>query len=294
MNALLNVEGAREVVRWGCFRVFAGGEGRGYIHKAILDEIQKRHRVECTGPNAIYTISMIKALNDAFDIMALEEEQEYATKVNTGKRKKKKRNASSKLPAPPSNQNSIIPLSIRRRSHIDYTTFCRYFDKLPQLSAAFMHVWLPLLFTDRLGEPNHDTSDLSDNEDGKEEAEALFVENSQRLRDEQAKKNSLRFPGDQEERLGSTGESPLDAEVEEPNSEKDDVVGSAEENISEELNDPLHGTFHEPLWETKEYPLQLLGANLEIRHATLKRLVYKELDLFQKAVDILGNYEVPL
>lgn len=146
VNALVNGDTTRNIVRWTCFNTLAA-EGQGFIHKSTLQALRESRREECEGPQAELTASIVKALNDAFAKMAAEEEADYIKKSQKGKRKKKS-GAAVKL-AP--NQNSVIPLGVMRRSHMGYEDFCRYFDELPQLCAAFMHVWLGMLVSGRIG-----------------------------------------------------------------------------------------------------------------------------------------------
>eukprot|EP00796_Vickermania_ingenoplastis_P007463 gene7463-5259_t len=132
----------KDVLRWTCFNVFAE-EGQGYIHKTILGNMRRTKRESCEHAMADTTPSMVKALFDCFDAIAQTEEEEYLKSISKGK---KRRKPPPLLP----HQKSIIPLHIMRKCHMDYKLFCAFFDALPQLPAAFMHVWLPLLFTGRV------------------------------------------------------------------------------------------------------------------------------------------------
>ncbi|CCW62548.1 unnamed protein product [Phytomonas sp. EM1] len=299
MHALLNSDLTREVVRWNCFQVFSAGEGRGYIHKSILEGIQKRGRDACNGPNAKFTVSIIKALNDAFDCMAAEEEKEYlAAKAAAGKRKRRK--AAVKPPVLPPHQSSVIPLSVKRRSHIDYTTFCRYFDQLPQLAAAFMHVWLPLLFTGKVGGQNYDLTlsteeNLKDGELSPATTTTTIIEGEDRVERKGVMEKKVLWSEaeDGEGGEGGSKDATIGLDVVEKlprnaTAEEGDVNDApSDEGLVEKENSQIRETIDLPLWESGEYPLQLLGATLEIRHATLQRLIFREMDIFQKAVEHL-------
>lgn len=137
IDELLNGTVTRNVVRWCCFSTLAE-EGQGYIHKNILENYKKIRREEIELPTSIITPSIVKALLDCFDVIAADEEVAYFKSISKGRRKKKP-------PPLAPHQKSAIPLHVMRRAHIPYKEFCEFFDRLPQLPAAFAHVWLPLL-----------------------------------------------------------------------------------------------------------------------------------------------------
>ncbi|CAD2219877.1 hypothetical protein ADEAN_000739000 [Angomonas deanei] len=152
LDALLNAEDTAPVLRWECYHLFSA-DGNGLLQKQQLENIRRFRRGEA---NLVYSASMIKSLSDAFEVLAKEEEEAYE-KQNGGKKKKKK-----KATTLPPNQTSIIPPNVRRVSHMDFKTFTRLFEVLPQLAASFARVWLPLLMA---GEILPSQSSLPPNED---------------------------------------------------------------------------------------------------------------------------------
>ncbi|CAJ1025731.1 hypothetical protein, conserved [Leishmania lindenbergi] len=143
LDALLNSVETKRVVRWECFNVLAA-EGNGYIHKSQLAKL-RRHAYRdgsAAEEQAAVTAAMVKALSDVFAVVATEEEAAY---IKANKKRKKKGGAVALA----AHQSSPIPLNVMRKSHIDYAVFCRFFDEMPLMSAAFAHVWLPLLLNGR-------------------------------------------------------------------------------------------------------------------------------------------------
>ncbi|CAG9574581.1 conserved hypothetical protein [Leishmania major strain Friedlin] len=143
LNALLNSVETKRVVRWECFNVLAV-EGNGYIHKSQLAKLRRcaYRDGSAAEEQAAVTAAMVKALSDVFAVVATEEEAAYL-KAN---RKRKKKGGAVALAA---HQSSPIPLSVMRTSHMDYAVFCRFFDEMPLMAAAFAHVWMPLLLNGR-------------------------------------------------------------------------------------------------------------------------------------------------
>ncbi|GET88950.1 hypothetical protein, conserved [Leishmania tarentolae] len=140
LDALLNSVETKRIVRWECFNVLAV-EGNGYIHKSQLAKLRRcaYRDGSAAEEQAAVTAAMVKALSDAFTVVATEEEAAY---LKANKKRKKKKGAAIAVAA---HQSSPIPLSVMRKSHMDYTIFCRLFDEIPLMAAAFAHVWLPLL-----------------------------------------------------------------------------------------------------------------------------------------------------
>ncbi|CAC9491686.1 hypothetical_protein_-_conserved [Leishmania infantum] len=143
LDALLNSVETKLVVRWECFNVLAV-EGNGYIHKSQLAKLRRcaYRDGSAAEEQAAVTASMVKALSDVFTVVATEEEAAYLK----ASRKRKKKGGAAALAA---HQSSPIPLSVMRTSHMDYAVFCRFFDEMPLMAAAFAHVWLPLLLNGR-------------------------------------------------------------------------------------------------------------------------------------------------
>lgn len=138
IDELLHSEGTRDMVRWLCFQLFAQ-EGQGYIHKSILQHIRHTKEGESDRASGNITGSTIKSLFDCFDEVEKQEEEAYIKSTGKGKKRRK-------APPPlPSHQKSAIPLHVMRKVHISFLEFVHFFDTLPQLPAAFMHYWLPLL-----------------------------------------------------------------------------------------------------------------------------------------------------
>ncbi|TPP52243.1 hypothetical protein CGC21_16190 [Leishmania donovani] len=143
LDALLNSVETKLVVRWECFNVLAV-EGNGYIHKSQLAKLRRcaYRDGSAAEEQAAVTASMVKALSDVFTVVATEEEAAY---LKTSRKRKKKGGAAALA----AHQSSPIPLSVMRTSHMDYAVFCRFFDEMPLMAAAFAHVWLPLLLNGR-------------------------------------------------------------------------------------------------------------------------------------------------
>lgn len=137
IDALVNSPRTFHIVRWESFQTLALA-GQGYVHKNILANIRRMCRAECEDPNEALTPSIVKALLDCFDVVAAEEEAAYLKSISKGRKKRKP-------PPLAAHQKSIIPLHVMRRAHVPFKEFCQYFERLPQVAAAFMHVWLPLL-----------------------------------------------------------------------------------------------------------------------------------------------------
>ncbi|KAG5503453.1 hypothetical protein JKF63_05592 [Porcisia hertigi] len=141
LDALLNSVDTKRVVRWECFNVLAL-EGNGYIHKSQLVKLRQHAYRDgsVAEEQAAVTAAMVKTLSDVFAVVATEEEEAYLKANRKGKKKKRAVTLAA-------HQSSPIPLNVMRKSHMDYATFCRFFDEMPLMAAAFAHVWLPLLLS---------------------------------------------------------------------------------------------------------------------------------------------------
>ncbi|CBZ27439.1 conserved hypothetical protein [Leishmania mexicana MHOM/GT/2001/U1103] len=144
LDALLNSVETKCVVRWECFNVLAV-EGNGYIHTSQLAKLRRcaYRDGSAAEEQAAVTAAMVKALSDVFAVVATEEEAAY---LKANRKRKKKKGGAVALAA---HQSSPIPLNVMRKSHLDYAVFCRFFDEMPLMAAAFAHVWLPLLLNGR-------------------------------------------------------------------------------------------------------------------------------------------------
>lgn len=92
-------------------------------------------------PSSQHTPEMVKVLNDVFVEIGKEEEEQFILSLSKGKGKKK---------APPlkSNQRSVIPIGKARITHMDFSTFDRFFGASKTMSVAFARCWLPLVEAD--------------------------------------------------------------------------------------------------------------------------------------------------
>lgn len=281
LDALLNSPETRQVVRWECFAVLAV-EGHGYIHKSQLVHL-RRHAYRggsAAEANAAVTASMVHALEDAFSVVAAEEEAAYL-KAN---KKGRKGSGGGAAPRLNSNQKSSIPLHVMRKSHMDFVLFCRFFDELPHMSAAFAHVWLPLLM------------------EGARRREAMTT-------------STPASPlGDPQESGTCAGvkavltESSAAPEVEVGKRDETDGAGSAEaasrSSVARESSATgrAHASFFlsssssEPATapgvsgrEEDSFPLELLGNTPSARQRMIQQLLAKRLEQLQDACDVLDR-----
>lgn len=141
LDALLNSSETRQVLRWACFQVLAV-EGNGYIHRSQLAALRRQpYRDNSAAADvAVVSASMVKSLDDAFAVIAAEEEAAFSKAGRKGKRK-----AGAKGGVLPPHMKSQIPLHMMRVSHMNFEVFCRFFDELPQIASSFSRLWLPLL-----------------------------------------------------------------------------------------------------------------------------------------------------
>ncbi|AAZ13124.1 hypothetical protein, conserved [Trypanosoma brucei brucei TREU927] len=138
-DALVNGAELKDVIRKLCFSVL---ETDDYIHKSALTQLRRDGRESCEEPESVLSPSIVKALRDSLDVLHQEEEQAYIRSQLKGRKNRKSVKAASLLP----HQKTVIPLNMMRRSHISYEEFCRFFDTMPFLVAAFAHMWLPAFF----------------------------------------------------------------------------------------------------------------------------------------------------
>jgi hypothetical protein len=261
LDALLNSAETRRVVRWECFSVLAA-EGRGYIHKSQL-VLLRRHvyrNGSASEATAAVTASMVRALEDAFSVVAAEEEAAY---VKANKKGRKGAAAGGNLSA---NQKSAIPLHMMRKSHMDFSLFCRFFDELPQMPAAFMHVWLPLLM------------------DGVRQQSS-------------ASSAAATGDGEDEENSGSSAVKALPIEstaarVAEGVENAEDVSpSSVRDGVGKATAAAVHYATRKPgsAGDEEGFPLELLGSTPAARQAAVQQLLMRRMEQLQDACDALDK-----
>lgn len=126
-----------DAVMRACFEPF-NMEGRGYIHKAHLDQLKVAK--DPLERDAMRTPEMVKILTDLFLDIAKEEEELYIASLSKGKKKAKK-----KAPPLKANQKSVIPIGRARVLHMNFATFQNYFRTSKTIAITFSRCWLPLV-----------------------------------------------------------------------------------------------------------------------------------------------------
>lgn len=131
VDLLVNGPSAKRRIRMACFEMF---EINSYITKGHLTTLRCLHATEFEALKARgITAAMIRALTSVVDdIMRCEEEEFIAAML------KAKKGGKKKVPPLKPNQRSHIPVTRRRREHISYDTFDRYFDNSPELAMVFL------------------------------------------------------------------------------------------------------------------------------------------------------------
>ncbi|KPI86038.1 hypothetical protein ABL78_4907 [Leptomonas seymouri] len=260
LDALLNSAETKQIVRWECFSVLAA-EGHGYIHKSQL-KYQRRHACRdgsASEESAAVMASMVRSLEDAFNIVAAEEEAAYLKATRKGR---KGRAAAVSLN---SNQKSAIPLHLMRKSHMNFQLFCRFFDELPQMPAAFAHVWLPLLMSGTRWQPIPSV--------GEEEGSAV---SGVRVG---AREGSIALDADVVKSEGAEGVNDFD-----------DLYGASIGGATETVKRALLKSVNAPGGsggDTEGFPIELLGDTPLARQAFIQRLLAKRMEQLQEACEAL-------
>ncbi|KPA79155.1 hypothetical protein ABB37_05660 [Leptomonas pyrrhocoris] len=264
LDALLNSAETKQIVRWECFMVLAA-EGHGYIHKSQLVFL-RRHAYRdgsVSEASAAVTASMVRALEDAFSVVAAEEEAAFL------KANRKGRKGAAARASVGAHQKSAIPLHLMRKSHMDFELFCRFFDALPQMSAAFAHVWLPLLISGA-------RRPLTPSTVSEEEEEGGPLSGGKTT----AVEDAVLGDGEAGRRKGAEG---LDS-VQDASFPK--MSGGGAEAVARSLSKPISapGVGGE---DDEGFPLELLGDTPSVRQAAIQRMLTKRLEQLQEACDAL-------